>query len=131
MEGTVMQRTMLKSKIHRATVTHSELHYEGSCAIDESLMDAANIHEYEQIQIYNITRGDRFTTYAIRAQRDSGVISVNGAAAHKASPGDLVIIASYAAYAELELARYAPELVYVDAANRIQATRQAIPVQAA
>jgi aspartate 1-decarboxylase len=122
---------MLKSKLHRATVTHSELHYEGSCAIDEALLDAANIHEYEQIQIYNVTNGERFTTYAIRAARDSGIISVNGAAAHKANPGDLVIIATYAVYNELELARYAPELVYVDAHNRIVDTRQAIPVQAA
>ena len=126
-----MQRTMLKSKLHRATVTHSELHYEGSCAIDETLLDAANIHEYEQIQIYNITNGERFTTYAIRAARDSGIISVNGAAAHKANPGDLVIIATYAVYNELELARYAPELVYVDTNNHIMDTRQAIPVQAA
>ncbi|MBU1223269.1 MAG: aspartate 1-decarboxylase [Gammaproteobacteria bacterium] len=126
-----MQRTMLKSKLHRATVTHSELHYEGSCAIDETLLDAANIHEYEQIQIYNVTNGERFTTYAIRAARDSGIISVNGAAAHKANPGDLVIIATYAVYNELELARYAPELVYVDADNRIMDTRHAIPVQAA
>jgi aspartate 1-decarboxylase len=126
-----MQRTMLKSKLHRATVTHSELHYEGSCAIDETLLEAADIHEYEQIQIYNITNGERFTTYAIRAARDSGIISVNGAAAHKANPGDLIIIATYAVYNELELARYAPELVYVDAANRIIDTRQEIPVQAA
>jgi aspartate 1-decarboxylase len=122
---------MLKSKLHRATVTHSELHYEGSCAIDEALLDAARIHEYEQIQIYNVTNGERFTTYAIRAARDSGIVSVNGAAAHKANPGDLVIIATYAVYNELELARYAPELVYVDAHNRIVDTRQAIPVQAA
>jgi aspartate 1-decarboxylase len=126
-----MQRTMLKSKLHRATVTHSELHYEGSCAIDETLLDAANIHEYEQIQIYNVTNGERFTTYAIRAARDSGIISVNGAAAHKANPGDLVIIATYAVYNELELARYAPELVYVDTDNRIIDTRREIPVQAA
>ena len=126
-----MQRTMLKSKLHRATVTHSELHYEGSCAIDETLLEAADIHEYEQIQIYTITYGERFTTYAIRAARDSGVISVNGAAAHKANPGDLIIIATYAVYHELELARYAPELVYVDAANRIVDTRREIPVQAA
>jgi aspartate 1-decarboxylase len=126
-----MQRTMLKSKLHRATVTHSELHYEGSCAIDETLLDAANIHEYEQIQIYNVTNGERFTTYAIRAARDSGIISVNGAAAHKADPGDLVIIATFAVYNELELARYAPELVYVDADNRIMDTRHEIPVQAA
>jgi aspartate 1-decarboxylase len=126
-----MQRTMLKSKLHRATVTHSELHYEGSCAIDETLLEAADIHEYEQIQIYNITNGERFTTYAIRAARDSGLISVNGAAAHKANPGDLIIVATYAVYNELELARHAPELVYVDAANRIVDTRQEIPVQAA
>ena len=126
-----MQRTMLKSKLHRATVTHSELHYEGSCAIDEILLEAADIHEYEQIQIYNVSNGERFTTYAIRATRGSGIISVNGAAAHKANPGDLVIIATYATYNELEMARYAPELVYVDAANAIVDTRQAIPVQAA
>jgi len=122
---------MLKSKLHRATVTHSELHYEGSCAIDETLLDAADIHEYEQIQIYNVTNGERFTTYAIRAARDSGIVSVNGAAAHKANPGDLVIIATFAYYNELELTRYAPELVYVDADNRIMDTRQTIPVQAA
>lgn len=126
-----MQRTMLKSKLHRARVTHSELDYEGSCAIDETLLDAAHIHEYEQIQIYNVSNGERFTTYAIRAERDSGVISVNGAAAHKAKPGDIVIIATYATYNELELARYAPELVYVDEFNHIQATRHTIPVQAA
>ena len=126
-----MQRTMLKSKLHRATVTHSELHYEGSCAIDEALLDAANIHEYEQIQIYNVTNGARFTTYAIRAARGSGIISVNGAAAHMANPGDLVIIATYAIYNELELARYEPELVYIGEGNRILDTRHEIPVQAA
>jgi aspartate 1-decarboxylase len=126
-----MQRTMLKSKLHRARVTHSELHYEGSCAIDETLLDTADIHEYEQIQIYNVSNGERFTTYAIRAARGSGIISVNGAAAHKADPGDIIIIATYAVYNELELARYAPELVYVDERNRIIETRQSIPVQAA
>ena len=126
-----MQRTMLKSKLHRATVTHSELHYEGSCAIDEALLDAANIHEYEQIQVYNVTNGERFTTYAIRAARGSGIISVNGAAAHKANPGDLVIIATYAVYNELELARYEPELVYIGEGNYILDTRHEIPVQAA
>ena len=124
-----MQRTMLKSKLHRAHVTHSELHYEGSCAIDESLLIAANIHEYEQIQIYNVTNGARFTTYAILAAYDSGIISVNGAAAHHANPGDIIIIATYAVYSEIELARYAPKLVYVNEANRVQETRQAIPVQ--
>jgi aspartate 1-decarboxylase len=126
-----MTRTMLKSKLHRARVTHSELHYEGSCAIDEGLLEAANIREYEQIQIYNVNNGERFTTYAIRAQRGSGIISVNGAAAHKANPGDIVIIVTYADYNELELARYEPNLVYVDAENRIVDTRNAIPMQAA
>ncbi len=122
---------MLKSKLHRVRVTHSELHYEGSCAIDLDLLEAADIREYEQIQIYNVNNGARFTTYAIAAQRGSGLISVNGAAAHKAAPGDLVIIASYAQYSELELARYQPKLVYVDARNRIVDQRNAIPVQAA
>jgi aspartate 1-decarboxylase len=126
-----MQRTMLKSKLHRARVTHSELHYEGSCAIDETLLQAANILEYEQIQIYNVTNGARFTTYAISAARDSGIVSVNGAAAHHAKPGDIVIIASYAVYYEIELARYAPNLVYVDETNHIEETRHAIPSQAA
>lgn len=126
-----MTRTMLKSKLHRAHVTHSELHYEGSCAIDEALLEAADIREYEQIQIYNVSNGERFTTYAIRAERNSGVISVNGAAAHKAAPGDIVIIATYAQYSELELARYAPNLVYVNPENRIVGTRNNIPMQAA
>lgn len=126
-----MQRTMLKSKLHRVRVTHSELHYEGSCAIDENLLDAANIREYEQIQIYNVNNGARLTTYAIRATRGSGVISVNGAAAHHAKPGDLVIIATYAVYHEIELERYEPELVYVDNTNHILETRHTMPVQAA
>jgi aspartate 1-decarboxylase len=126
-----MQRTMLKSKLHRVHVTHSELNYEGSCAIDDSLLEAADIREYQQIDIYNITNGERFTTYAIRAQRNSGTISINGAAAHKANRGDLLIIASYAAYTELELEKFKPLLVYVDADNRIIDQRHQIPVQAA
>ena len=126
-----MQLTLLKAKLHHARVTHSELEYEGSCAIDGQLLDAAGIREYEQIHIYNKTNGERFTTYAIRAQRGSGVISINGAAAHKANPGDLIIIATYGVYNELEMARFEPELVYVDADNRILDTRHAIPVQAA
>jgi len=125
-----MQRTMLKSKLHRVHVTHSELHYEGSCAIDEQLLEAANIHEYEQISIYNVTNGERFSTYAIRADRHSGIISVNGAAAHKANPNDIVIIASFAIYNEIELNKYSPQLVYVDDHNRILSQRNAIPVQA-
>lgn len=126
-----MQRTMLKAKLHRVHVTHSELHYEGSCAIDEDLLDAADILEYQQIDIYNVTNGERFTTYAIRAQRGSGVISVNGAAAHKANPGDILIIATYAMYTELELQKFHPQLVYVDGHNRIIAQRDEISVQAA
>jgi aspartate 1-decarboxylase len=126
-----MQRTMLKSKLHRVHVTHSELDYEGSCAIDAELLEAANISEYEQISIYNVTNGERFTTYAITADRHSGIISVNGAAAHKAQPDDIVIIASYAVYNELELTKYQPQLVYVNSDNSIQSQRNAIPAQAA
>ncbi|HEY0842682.1 aspartate 1-decarboxylase [Methylotenera sp.] len=126
-----MQRTMLKSKLHRVHVTHSELHYEGSCAIDEELLEAANIHEYEKISIYNVTNGERFSTYAIRADRHSGIISVNGAAAHKADPKDIIIIASYANYNEAELENYTPQLIYVDNENRIKSQRNAIPAQAA
>ena len=126
-----MQRTMLQAKIHRVRVTHSELHYEGSCAIDDALLEASGIREYQQIDIYNVTNGERFTTYAIRAQRNSGVISVNGAAAHKADPGDILIIAAYAAYSELELQKYHPSLVYVDERNRVREQRDSIPVQAA
>ena len=126
-----MQRTMLKSKLHRVHVTHSELHYEGSCAIDEVLLDAANIREYEKIHLYNVTNGERFSTYAIRAERNSGIISVNGAAAHKANPQDILIIASYANYSEIELEKFHPQLVYVDSNNRIQSQRNAIPAQAA
>ncbi len=126
-----MQRTMLKSKLHRVTVTQSELHYEGSCAIDQILLDAADIKEYQQIEIWNIDNGERFTTYAIAAEPGSGTISVNGAAARKASPGDLLIIATFASYNEIELARFEPDLVYVDAKNRIINQRSKIPVQAA
>jgi aspartate 1-decarboxylase len=126
-----MQRTMLKSKLHRVTCTHSELHYEGSCAIDQNLLDAADIKEYQQIDIYNVNNGERFTTYAISAQRGSGIISVNGAAARRASAGDLLIIASYATYNEIELNNYQPDLVYVDEHNRIKDKRGKIPVQMA
>jgi aspartate 1-decarboxylase len=126
-----MQRTMLKSKLHRVTVTQAELQYEGSCAIDEDLLDAADIKEYQQIEIWNVANGERFTTYAIRAERGTGTISVNGAAARKAAPGDLLIIASFASYSELELAKFEPDLVYVDARNRITRHSRRIPVQAA
>jgi len=126
-----MQCTMLKAKLHRARVTHAELDYEGSCAIDGELLDLAGILEYEQIQIYNVTNGERFTTYAIRAERGSGVISVNGSAARRAAPGDILIIATFAVYNELELTKYEPELIYVDSQNRITRRGHKIPVQAA
>lgn len=126
-----MQRTMLKSKLHRVTVTHSELHYEGSCAIDQNLLDAADIKEFQQIDIYNVNNGERFSTYAICAERGSGIISVNGAAARKASAGDLLIIATYASFNEIELSKFEPELIYVDALNRIIKQSSSIPAQAA
>jgi aspartate 1-decarboxylase len=126
-----MRRILLRAKLHRVTVTHSELDYEGSVAIDGRLLDAADIHEYERVEVYNLRNGERFSTYAIRAQEGSGIISVNGAAAHKANPGDLVIIAAYGECEEKELALHKPRLVYVDAQNRITHTRNAIPVQVA
>ena len=126
-----MQRTLLKSKLHRVTATHADLHYEGSCAIDEDLLEAANIKEYEQIDIWNVNNGERFTTYAIRAERGSGVISVNGSAARRAAPGDIMIIATFAVYNEIELAKYAPDLIYVDSQNRITRVGHKIPTQAA
>ncbi|BCK87121.1 aspartate 1-decarboxylase [Sideroxyarcus emersonii] len=126
-----MQRTMLQAKLHRVRVTQSELHYEGSCAIDDDLLDASGIREYQAIDIYNVTNGERFSTYAIRAERGSGIISVNGAAAHKAEPGDILIIAAFSIYSELELQKYHPTLVYVDENNRIIDRRDKIPVQAA
>ena len=126
-----MLRRMLKSKLHRVTVTHSELEYEGSCAIDINLLKEANITEYEQIAIYNITNGERFTTYAISAEQGSGIISINGAAAHKANPGDMLIIATYADYNEIELEKYSPSLVYVDSENNITITKNSIDIQAA
>lgn len=126
-----MQLTMLKCKLHRACVTHSELEYEGSCAIDGHLLDTAGIREYEQIQIYNVNNGERFTTYAIRAQDGSGIISVNGAAAHKANPGDRVIICSYVTLNQQELVNFQPTLVYLDDKNVITHTRNTIPVQVA
>jgi aspartate 1-decarboxylase len=126
-----MRLTMLKAKLHQARVTHAELEYEGSCAIDGRLLDAAGIREYEQIQIYNLANGERFTTYAIRAQDGSGIISVNGAAAHKAQPGDRLIICTYAQLDEAELATHKPTLVYMDEGNRIKRIGDGIPVQAA
>ncbi len=126
-----MFRTLLKSKIHRVAATHAELHYEGSCAIDEDLLDAADILENEQVHIWNINNGERFVTYAIRAQRGSGVISVNGSAARRASVGDLLIIASFAQVHENQVGEHKPRLVFVDEANRQKELRHAVPVQPA
>lgn len=126
-----MTLTMLKAKLHRACVTHAELEYEGSCAIDGRLLDAAGIHPYEQIDIYNLNNGERFTTYAIRAEEGSRIISVNGAAARKAATGDRLIICAFADMNEAEVANHHPKLVYLDEGNNITHTRNTIPVQAA
>ena len=126
-----MHVTMLKAKLHQARVTHSELMYEGSCAIDSDLLDLAGIREYEQIHIYNVNNGERFITYAIRAESGSGVISVNGAAARLASPGDMVIICAYVSLPQEALESFQPNLIYLDDQNRVTRTGHSIPVQAA
>ena len=124
-----MHLNMLRAKVHRATVTLAELHYEGSCAIDGDLLDTSGIREYEQIHIYNVNNGERFSTYAIRADEGSGVISINGAAAHRAQPGDIIIICAYGAYTEAEAVLHKPQLVYVDRHNKVTHTNQSIPKQ--
>ncbi|MEN8175548.1 MAG: aspartate 1-decarboxylase [Pseudomonadota bacterium] len=126
-----MKLTLLKCKLHRACVTHAEVDYEGSCAIDQDLMARAGILPYEQIHIYNVTNGERFVTYAIEAERHSRIVSVNGAAAHKASPGDRVIICSYARLDEAEAVRFKPRLVYLDEYNRVTGTGDSIAIQVA
>jgi len=114
-----MTRNMLKSKIHRATVTMADLDYVGSIEIDENLMEAADILSNEQVHVWNVTTGDRFVTYAVPGPRKSGVICVNGAAAHLANAGDLVIIASFFQLEEEQARKWQPRLVFVDEANRI------------
>jgi aspartate 1-decarboxylase len=113
-----MQRTMLKSKIHRATVTDANLHYQGSVTIDPVLMEAADILHHERIEIYNVTNGERFATYAIPGTRGKGEIVINGAAAHKAAAGHVVILATYAEYEPQELRRHKPAVLFVDEKNR-------------
>ena len=125
----MMYRTLLKSKIHRASATHCELHYEGSCAIDEDLLDAAGMVENEQVHIWNINNGERFITYAIKGQRGSGMISVNGSAARRASVGDLLIIAAFAQVPEDQVAAHQPQLVFVDEHNRQTELRHKVPTQ--
>ena len=126
-----MFRTLLKSKIHRVAVTQCELHYEGSCAIDEDLLDAANLCENEQIHIWNINNGERFVTYAIKGERGSGMISVNGSAARRASNGDLLIIAAFAQVHENQVAAHRPKLVFVNEKNQQVELRDKVPTQMA
>ena len=126
-----MHLNMVKCKLHQARVTHAELDYDGSCAIDGKLLDLADILEFERIDIYNITNGERFTTYAIRAEEGSGIISVNGAAAHKARVGDRVIICAYGVMDEAAARTLKPRLVYLDEGNRVVRTANTIPVQMA
>jgi aspartate 1-decarboxylase len=116
-------RTMLRGKIHRATVTGADLHYEGSVTIDSDLLERADILPYQQVDIWNITNGERFSTYALAGQAGSGVLCINGAAAHKARKGDLVIIASFSPMAEAEAHEWTPHVVFVDAHNRPKAAR--------
>lgn len=116
-----MLRTMLNGKIHRATVTHADLHYVGSITIDADLMDAANLVDGEQVHVVNITNGHRLVTYVLTGERGSGVIGINGAAARLVAPGDLVIIISYVQLTEAERATHRPHVVHVDANNRLVA----------
>lgn len=114
-----MQRIMLRSKIHRVAVTQADLHYEGSCGIDEILLEAADIKIGEKIELYNINNGERFSTYAIKGVRGSGEISLNGAAARRAHLGDLLIICTYGSMTDEEIAGYVPKIVFVDEQNQI------------
>ena len=113
-----MLKTLLQAKLHRVRVTEADLHYEGSCGIDEALLEASGIVEFQYLELYNITNGERFSTYAIRAARGSGTISLNGAAARRAMVGDLLIICAYSQYSEAELATHRPVVVLVDEHNR-------------
>ena len=116
-------RKVLRSKIHRATVTHADLNYEGSVTISPELLKASDIKEYEAVSVWNVTRGTRFETYAITGIPQSSDICVNGAAAHLVEPGDVIIIACFGWIPECEIEKHQPRLVFVDANNRMQATR--------
>jgi aspartate 1-decarboxylase len=122
-----MQRTLLKSKIHRATVTGGCLDYQGSVTIDPLLMEAADLLQFERVEVYNVTNGERFATYAIPGTPGQGEIVFNGAAAHKAGKGDIVILASYCVYENHELRDHKPSLVFVDERNRILPTAPPVP----
>jgi len=122
-----MRRRMFLGKIHRAVITHADLDYEGSCTIDADLMDAAGILEHQEIHVWNVTRGTRLVTYAIAGPRGSGVVCMNGAAAHLNSPGDLVILATFGDLDDEEAQRHVPKVVRVDARNRIIGTEAERP----
>ncbi|MDP3843832.1 MAG: aspartate 1-decarboxylase [Oxalobacteraceae bacterium] len=124
-----MFRALLKSKIHRVTATPSELHHQGSCAIDENLLDAAGIVEHEQIHVWNIANDERFVTYAMKGKRGTGTISVNGSATHRAAVGDVVIIAAFAQAPEQEVSGFKPKLIFAHEANRQLSSRNFVPVQ--
>ena len=126
-----MIRTMLQGKLHRVKVTQADLHYEGSCAIDQDFLEAAGILEYEAIDIYNVTNGKRFSTYAIAGERGSRIISVNGAAAHCADVGDILIIASYVTMPDEQARSWQPKVAYFDGDNEMNSTAKAVPVQVA
>ena len=126
-----MIRTMLQGKLHRVKVTQADLHYEGSCAIDQDFLEAAGILEYEAIDIYNVTNGKRFSTYAIAGERGSRIISVNGAAAHCASVGDILIIASFVMMPDEEARAWQPKVAYFEGENEMKRQAKAIPVQVA
>jgi len=115
-----MNRIMLLGKIHRAIVTEADLHYEGSCGIDEDLLDAADMHEFEKIELYNINNGERFSTYIIKAKRGSGIISLNGAAARKAHVGDHLIICTYGQVSANKITKHAPKIVLLAEGNTIK-----------
>ena len=114
-----MRRNLLKSKIHRATVTDADLHYVGSITLDPLLIDAADLLVHERVEIYNVTNGERFATYVIEGEPGEGEVILNGAAAHKVSRGDIVILCSYAEYEADELADHQPSVVFVDGANQV------------
>ncbi|MFA0811430.1 aspartate 1-decarboxylase [Microbulbifer epialgicus] len=126
-----MQIEMLKCKLHMAAVTQAELWYDGSCAIDEDLVELAGLREFEKIDIYNVSNGERFHTYVILAERGSGIISMNGAAARRVQVGDRIIIASYAQMTEEQADNYKPKLVYLDEQNKVERSTNTIPVQLA
>lgn len=126
-----MLTTLLKGKLHMAAVTQAELWYDGSCAIDQNLVELAGLREFEQIDIYNVSNGERFTTYVILAERGSGTISMNGAAARRVQKGDRVIIAAYGQFTEAEALNHKPKLVYLNDDNSVERSSNTIPVQVA